>query len=806
MKLKNIIILSIFIVIIAIASIKAATPLSGGGAGTLHNLLTNLHYNTANHIGFANATGMATVSFRMNNMNASGNARIDGDLVVGGVLTAAGSSIASPGSIPNNASFTLNGLSEKDYQSLTGKPTSASWTFNDLLGIPSNASYTLNGLSEKIFGNLDGKPTNASYTLNDLSEKLFSSLTGQPTNASYTLSGLSEKIFGNLDGQPTNASYAFNGLSDAPSRTGNANKVLTVNAGENGYDWTTATGLSSHSLLFELDFSSSGHTGFASSGAIPNNASFTLNGLAEKDFHNLTGKPTSASYTFSGLSDIPTYTSNMNKYLQLNASGTELQWADNFASGTPVIRITGNSTATTSSLILTPARSDLMTVGLNKSMIFTAEIKAEFANGFGSGKLFGTMYNQNGTVGFVGDVASFTNFSDSRFTITASYSASGELRFIASGPSNLELDGYVITSNLIPLLNAAGSILDATPCGGMITWTASSVPSNYLLCDGSEYASSSYPDLYAVIGTNYNTGGETAGGYFRVPDMRGVYAKGMGQNGILGANYTGASGTPQVDIFQTHSHNVFGSQAGSGALGQRYTTLTNDADNISLQSEFRATTLLTGRSGNITEPANVGVWYIIKATKAIGSNQVDMQVNNLTVAGTITASSAPNTPVGTVIMYDGIATDTGLIVEPEPGWLLENGATCSRTIYAALFAKIGTKYNTGGEEITHFRLPDRRGVFPKGYGQNGKLGSNYSNASATPQTDAFQGHTHYASNEIMTAGGTERYFTVGGTVGENNSTGYDAIGGPYTFSTYGTPRIGNVTEPANVGTNYLIKY
>tara|TARA_R110000824_G_scaffold222662_1_gene410396 strand:+ start:12711 stop:14384 length:1674 start_codon:yes stop_codon:yes gene_type:complete len=45
------------------------------------------------------------------------------------------------------------------------------------------------------------------------------------------------------------------------------------------------------------------------------------------------------------------------------------------------------------------------------------------------------------------------------------------------------------------------------------------VPYGWLPCDGSEYISTSYPDLSAVIGTSYNIGGETSADYFRVPNL-----------------------------------------------------------------------------------------------------------------------------------------------------------------------------------------------------------------------------------------------------------------------------------------------
>ena len=46
------------------------------------------------------------------------------------------------------------------------------------------------------------------------------------------------------------------------------------------------------------------------------------------------------------------------------------------------------------------------------------------------------------------------------------------------------------------------------------------------------------------------------------------------------------------------------------------------------------------------------------------------------------------------------------------GWLKANGAAVSRTVYANLFAAIGTRYGAGDGHST-FNLPDLRGEFPR---------------------------------------------------------------------------------------------
>jgi microcystin-dependent protein len=63
-------------------------------------------------------------------------------------------------------------------------------------------------------------------------------------------------------------------------------------------------------------------------------------------------------------------------------------------------------------------------------------------------------------------------------------------------------------------------------------------------------------------------------------------------------------------------------------------------------------------------------------------------------------------PTGSVTAYAGSTAPTN--------WLLCNGTTVSRTTYAALFAIVGTTYNTGGEAGTDFRLPNLLGRVPVG--------------------------------------------------------------------------------------------
>lgn len=60
--------------------------------------------------------------------------------------------------------------------------------------------------------------------------------------------------------------------------------------------------------------------------------------------------------------------------------------------------------------------------------------------------------------------------------------------------------------------------------GDIVAWHGtSSVPNGWLLCDGSEYLQSLYPDLYAIIANKYGTitglSISTTAGYFRLPRL-----------------------------------------------------------------------------------------------------------------------------------------------------------------------------------------------------------------------------------------------------------------------------------------------
>lgn len=130
------------------------------------------------------------------------------------------------------------------------------------------------------------------------------------------------------------------------------------------------------------------------------------------------------------------------------------------------------------------------------------------------------------------------------------------------------------------------------------------------------------------------------------------------------------------------------------------------------------------------------------------------------------------------------------------GYLKANGAAVSRTVYAGLFAAIGTTAGPGDGSTT-FNVPDLRGEFLRAWddGRGIDVGRTFGSA----QADAFQAHKHeglrtsYLNNGIPPGG-------------NDTSSSSGTTNGQAVASTAGTPRTAGETRPRNVALLVCIKY
>lgn len=80
---------------------------------------------------------------------------------------------------------------------------------------------------------------------------------------------------------------------------------------------------------------------------------------------------------------------------------------------------------------------------------------------------------------------------------------------------------------------------------------------------------------------------------------------------------------------------------------------------------------------------------------------------------------------------------------PPVGWLRANGAAVSRTVFAKLFAKIGTRHGVG-DGVNTFNLPDTRGLFFRALDDGRNVDPGRVLGSA--QADEIRSHSHGASS------------------------------------------------------------
>lgn len=108
----------------------------------------------------------------------------------------------------------------------------------------------------------------------------------------------------------------------------------------------------------------------------------------------------------------------------------------------------------------------------------------------------------------------------------------------------------------------AGSGGGSTPVGTVVSYAGSAAPRGWLVADGSSVSRSTYPELFAAIGTMY---GAADGSTFTLPDLRGRVVVAVGSNGdvaTLGQN----DGAAESSRSPLHTHSVPAHAHGVGTL------------------------------------------------------------------------------------------------------------------------------------------------------------------------------------------------------------------------------------------------
>jgi hypothetical protein len=149
---------------------------------------------------------------------------------------------------------------------------------------------------------------------------------------------------------------------------------------------------------------------------------------------------------------------------------------------------------------------------------------------------------------------------------------------------------------------------------------ADKIPPGWLLCNGDTLNKTDYPALFDVINISW---GEPSPGTFNLPDLRGVFLRGVSGTGNDSftdpdaesriSRHTGGAignnpGSYQTDEIESHNHDWrYGSESDDSGYGGSYSEFTFTGGSFN-----DASSPINYRGGNETRPSNAYVHYIIK--------------------------------------------------------------------------------------------------------------------------------------------------------------------------------------------------
>ena len=152
------------------------------------------------------------------------------------------------------------------------------------------------------------------------------------------------------------------------------------------------------------------------------------------------------------------------------------------------------------------------------------------------------------------------------------------------------------------------------PPGSIKIWAGTTIPSGYLLCDGSAISRTEYSALFSAIGTTYGAGDSSS--TFNLPDFRGRYLK-LGTPG----NY-GSESLPNIvgHFYATNRYvpndaiNASGTFTYNGISADEYGTLFYNDTQVKLSTIWFNANLANSVYQNNAKvnPDNAEILYVIK--------------------------------------------------------------------------------------------------------------------------------------------------------------------------------------------------
>lgn len=132
-----------------------------------------------------------------------------------------------------------------------------------------------------------------------------------------------------------------------------------------------------------------------------------------------------------------------------------------------------------------------------------------------------------------------------------------------------------------------------SPVGTIMIYSGTTVPTGYMIADGSSLSRTDYPELYKVLGTTYGSADST---HFNLPNLSGRTVVGLStsDNDFKTLGQTGGEKNVTLTVSQlpSHTHTFTGSASQTGdESNTHYHTFTGTTDSSSVIGSF--STLIT---------------------------------------------------------------------------------------------------------------------------------------------------------------------------------------------------------------------
>ena len=211
-------------------------------------------------------------------------------------------------------------------------------------------------------------------------------------------------------------------------------------------------------------------------------------------------------------------------------------------------------------------------------------------------------------------------------------------------------------------------------------------------------------------------------------------------------------GDPDTGIYRKSANTI-----GLATAGTERAVIDSNGLTVQAQGDLRLADSDSSNWGALQAATTIGSNLTFTLPSSDGSNGQMLQTNG---SGVLSFTTVQGVPSGAVFC---------IAVATVPSDYLEcNGASVSRTTYAALFAVIGTTY--GSASGTTFNLPDLRGEFIRGF-DNGK-GTDSGRDIGSSQSSRNKSHSHTAT--VTDPGHTHTYTGSKTTQGvDTDSHGHD---------------------------------